>query len=339
MRGRSAMRRHGFTLIEMLTVVAIFGVVAMYVGRILIVNERAYHTVENTTESQQNLRVFGELVEDDLRHAGMMVSRDAAVCGRDYTNQPDILYVSDAAAVDPQEDRTPYPGVPVTAGGNNLTTGSPFAATGLVLTLSSLILEPSAPNRPAYDTNSDGVADSDFRRLGGVIVFDSSNLGRGNACGRIVNVNLASSQITVTGVAAMGAAGAGPTLVAVPANEYYVNGAQLLWNGIQLADGVEDFQVAYVRDLDDDNVIDGNTDRRSFGGAGTTDYLSSEFASNQMREVEIGLVSRSRQSDATFRGRPQALLNRTPVATADGFRRRTFQTRVLLRNLVTRIES
>ena len=40
------MRRHGFTLIEMLTVVAIFGVVAMYVGRILIVNERAYHTVE-----------------------------------------------------------------------------------------------------------------------------------------------------------------------------------------------------------------------------------------------------------------------------------------------------
>ena len=81
----------------MLTVVAIFGVVAIYVGRILIVNERAYHTVENTSESQQNLRVFGELVEDDLRHAGMMVPRDAAVCGGDSTNAPDILYVSDAA--------------------------------------------------------------------------------------------------------------------------------------------------------------------------------------------------------------------------------------------------
>jgi hypothetical protein len=45
----------------MMTVVAIFGIVAMYVGRILTVNERAYHTVENTSESQQNLRVFGEL--------------------------------------------------------------------------------------------------------------------------------------------------------------------------------------------------------------------------------------------------------------------------------------
>src|SRR6185295_58712 len=114
MKGCSAMRRGGFTLIEMMTVVAIFGLVAVYVGRILTVNERAYHTVENTSESQQNLRVFGELVEDDIRHAGMMVSRNSAVCGRDFTNAPDVLYVSDAAAIDPQDDATPYTGVSIT---------------------------------------------------------------------------------------------------------------------------------------------------------------------------------------------------------------------------------
>ena len=92
------MRKNGFTLIEMLTVVAIFGLVSVYVGRILVVNERAYHTVENTSESQQNLRVFGELVEDDVRHAGMMVPRDAAVCGVDRNDAPDALYVIDAPA-------------------------------------------------------------------------------------------------------------------------------------------------------------------------------------------------------------------------------------------------
>src|SRR5262245_49169973 len=181
MKGLSAVRRGGFTLLEMLTVVAIFGIVAIYVGRILTVNERAYHTVENTSESQQNLRVFGELIEDNLRHAGMMVPRDVAVCGRDFTNGPDILYVSDAGAIDPQDDIEPYDGLAAT-GSNNLNTGTPFGG-AVVLTLPSLILEPSPPRRPAYDTNSDGVADSDFRRFAGVIVFDTSNPGRGNACG------------------------------------------------------------------------------------------------------------------------------------------------------------
>ncbi len=340
MKGCSAVRRHGFTLIEMLTVVAIFGLVAIYVGQILTANERAYHTVERTSESQQNLRVFGELVEDNVRHAGMMVPRDAAVCGRDFTTAPDILYVSDAAAIDPGDDFDPYD-KPTATGATNLTAGGSAAApfgTDVVLTLSSLIVEGSPPSRPAYDTDGNGTADSDFREGGGVIVFDSSNLGRGNACGRIQIVDLANSRITVNGVAAMlGAASA--SLVAVPANEYFVNGTQLLWNGIALAQGIEDFQVAYVRDLDGDNVIDGNTDRRSFGGAGTTDYTSLEFPSNQMRELAIGLVSRARIADPTFTGQRQALFNRAAVATPDGFRRRTFETRVLLRNLATRIES
>ena len=118
------MRRAGFTLIEMMTVVAIFGLVAVYVGRILTVNERAYHTVENTSESQQNLRVFGAMLEDDLRHAGMMVSRNAAVCGIDSTTGPDTLYVSDAAAIDPQDDFNVYAGATVTGGVNNLSLGT-----------------------------------------------------------------------------------------------------------------------------------------------------------------------------------------------------------------------
>jgi prepilin-type N-terminal cleavage/methylation domain-containing protein len=335
MKGYSTVRRAGFTLIEMMTVVAIFGIVAVYVGRILTVNERAYHTVENTSESQQNLRVFGELIEDDLRHAGMMVSRNAAVCGRDFTNAPDVLYVSDAAAIDPQDDAKPYAGASITAPGGttNLTAGS-----SVTLTLSSLIVETTAPNRPAYDLDNNGTADSDFRVNGGVIVYDTSASGRGNACGRITAVNVGTNQITVLGAAAM-TAGAGTTLAVVPANEYRINGTQLLWNNIALADGIEDLQVAYIFDVDGDNVVDGNTDRRGFGEAGQSNFTSSELAGSLMRELEIAVVSRARIADPTFTsGRPQALFNRTPITTADGFRRRAFQTRVLLRNLATRIE-
>jgi prepilin-type N-terminal cleavage/methylation domain-containing protein len=333
MKGCSAVRKSGFTLIELLTVVALFGIVSIYVGRILIVNERAYHTVENTSESQQNLRVFGELVEDDIRHAGMMVSRDGAVCGVDATTGPDKLYVSDASAIDPQDDVAVYAGPSVTGGVTNLSVPGPQ-----ILTLTSLIVELSPPSRPAYDTNGDGTADSDFRVDGGVIVYDAAGAGRGNACGKITAINLATNQITVTGSAAM-AAGAGTGLIAIPANEYVVNGTQLRWNNIALADGIEDFQVGYVFDVDGDNVIDGNTDKRSFGEAGQSNYTSSELQPNMMRELQIGIVSRARMTDASFTGRPQALLNRTAITTADGFRRRTFETRVLLRNLATRIAS
>ena len=330
------MRRSGFTLIEMMTVVAIFGLVAVYVGRILTVNERAYHTVENTSESQQNLRVFGELVEDDVRHAGMMVSTNSAVCGRDFTNAPDVLYVSDAAAIDPDDDVAPYNGATITApaGTTNLTAGS-----SVTLTLSSLLIETTAPNRPAYDTDSNGTADSDFRVNGGVIVFDTATPGRGNACGRITALSLGTNQITVLGAAAM-AVGAGTTLAAVPANEYRINGTQLLWNNIALADGIEDLQVAYIFDVDGDNQVDGNTDRRAFGESGQSNFTSSELEPSLMREIEIAIVSRARLADPTFTGgRPQALFNRVAITTPDGFRRRTFQTRVVLRNLASRIES
>jgi prepilin-type N-terminal cleavage/methylation domain-containing protein len=318
----------GFTLIEMLTVVAIFGLVTVYVGRILVVNERAYHTVEQTSESQQNLRLFGELVEDDIRHAGMMVPRATAVCGLDATTAPDVLYVSDAAAIDPQDDFDPYPGAAILGGVTNLTSST--------LQLSSLVIEPSPPNRPAYDTNGDGNPDSDFRVNAGVIVADAAAPDRGTACGRITNVDLANQRITVVAVTNL-AAGAGTNLVAVPANEYRLSGTQLLWNNVLLADGIEDFQVAYVFDLDDDNVIDAGEEFSKVVGG--TAYDSETESAEDLRELIIGLVSRARLADPAFVGRPQAFLNRTPVVTADGFRRRTLETRVRLRNLVSRIES
>ena len=324
------MRKTGFTLIEMLTVVAIFGLVSMYVGRILVVNERAYHTVENTSESQQNLRVFGEMIEDDIRHAGMMVPRDTGVCGVDRTNAPDTLYVSDAAAIDPQDDFLPYTGAVITGGPWNLNTNG----TSQNFTLSSLVME-TAPSRPAYDADGNGVADSDFRVNGGVIIADPATPTRGNACGRITAINVVTKQITVVGVAAM--ASSASNLVAVPANEYLISGTQLRWNNIALADGIEDFQVGYIFDLNatPNNVIDAGETR---GDAGVTAYTSSELQPNRMRELQIAIVSRARLPDTTFTGRPQARLNRGAITTSDGYRRRAYESRVLLRNLATRVD-
>ena len=49
-------RRQGFTLVELMTVMVIVGLISIFVGQLLIFNDRAYQTVDQTSESQQNLR-------------------------------------------------------------------------------------------------------------------------------------------------------------------------------------------------------------------------------------------------------------------------------------------
>lgn len=332
------MRRNGFTLLEMMVIVAVFGVVSIYVGRILTVNERAYHTIDQTSESQQNLRMLTEMIEDDLRHAGFMVSRATAVCGVDEDQAPDTLYVSDAAAVDPEAGSTtnfePYPGARV-AGLSNLAVGVEQN-----LPLDSLMLEPAPPSRPAYDLDSDGVPDSDFRPNAGVIVADLADTSRGTACGRIVSVDLANETIRVEGVAGLGGgAPPGAELVAVPANEYRVSGTELLWNGRTLASGIEDLQVVWIFDLDGDNDVDvgppGTGD--SYGGDAAHPYDSEDYAGSLLRQIRVAAVSRSRREDPSFTGQPLTPFNRQPIAATDGYRRRILETRVRLRNIETRL--
>ncbi|MEE9607859.1 MAG: prepilin-type N-terminal cleavage/methylation domain-containing protein, partial [Myxococcota bacterium] len=95
-------RRHGFTLIELLIATALLTIVAVYLLQTLTVNHRAYVVIDQVSESQQTMRAIATLIERDIRHAGMLVPQNAAVCGVDNANAPDILYVTDADAIDPQ---------------------------------------------------------------------------------------------------------------------------------------------------------------------------------------------------------------------------------------------
>lgn len=336
-------RRAGFSLIELVVVVAILGLVAVYMGRILAVNEKTYSSTDQLSQAQQNLRAIDDLLERDLRHAGMMVPDAVAVCGLDNVNAPDILYVSDAMAIDSQNDFSTYSGADVTAGDAD--------STGITtLTLSDLIIEPSPPNRPAYDTDGNGTNDSDFQVNGGVIIASTTNPTAGVACGTVTAVNVGGSQITVDVRSDLSAT---TGLIAVPAHEYRVNGTQLLWNGNMLTDGVEDFQVIYIIDNDDDNQLDvndevfGNDDESSahqlFDGptpnAGSGAVTLTGSVGELLREIQVSIVVRTRLEDEDFNmGRIQGTGNRdVSGATADGFRRRVLTTKVMLRNVAMQI--
>jgi len=318
----------GFTLIELLVSVAILGIVSVYMFESFAVNQRAYTVIDQVAESQQNVRAIAELLERDLRHAGLMVPEGAAVCGVDDDTGPDLLYVSDANAIDPADDVATYDGAVIGGGVTQVATGS------VTFAVSSLVMEP-APSRPAYDSNGDGTLDSDFRVGGGAIVMDLLDPGRGSACGRVTQVNLVGPQVQVdlqTG--ALGVA-AGPTnLVLVPAHEYRINGDQLLRDGVVLSEGVEDLQVAYFIDADTDGVVDAN----EIHGNGTgPDYVAGAQDGSEMREVRVSLVTRTRTPDREWtQGRPQALENRVAGVANDGFRRRTYNSTVMLRNVGSR---
>jgi hypothetical protein len=198
------------------------------------------------------------------------------------------------------------------------------------------VIEPSPPSRPAYDADGNGTNDSDFRRNAGVIVIDAAEPDRGAACGRIDSVDVANSRITVTILSDdLDAASGTPDLRAIPAHEYRISGTDLERDGLLLSGGVEDLQIAYF--FDDGDLIVEAGEYRGISGA---DYVAQDQNAEDLRELRVNLVVRTRQEDAQFPGGvPQELENRSfgGGPPADGFRRRVHTSRLMIRNVGNRI--
>lgn len=335
-------RRRGFTIIELMIAMAVLAVVVVYLTEMLTRQSRAYAVVDQVTEAQQNLRAIADLLERELRVAGFLVPEGAAICAVDQTNGPDVIFLSDADALDPTNQNQLGVGASVVAG---------FAGTGgnENLTLDDKVVDGLA----FYDTDGDGAADSDFLesanpfRTGGLIVADRDDPSRGVACGIITNVNPGSNVIRVDftsngaapGGTPLGAAGGAADLVAVPAHVYTVVNNQLLRDGMVLADDVEDLQVALFYDVDDDGVVDSEATEYP-GSAGGPIYQSNSWDNSELVEIRVNVVVRTRAQDADVvqnpamaQGQWQATENRVAPGGFDGFRRRVHTSTVRPRNV------
>lgn len=375
-------RRSGFSLMEMMVTLAVLGMVTFFLTDLLVRQSRTYTVVDDVSEAQQSLRAVTGLIERELRATGFMVPSAAAVCGWDMPTisasdqTPDVLYVTDADAIDPTDrSSAELQAAEILAG---------FTGTGEdALQLATLVVDGTvADGSGFYDLDDDGVGDSDFlytvtpARNGGVIVVDRANPDRGAACGVITDVDAGTSTVTVdfelSGIPNTPAGGASPggtplaalaagtaDLVAVPAHVYWVNAnapngpPQLLRDGMVLANDVEDLQVAYFYDDDDNGVVSGldtslpdypqhsateypGSAANNFG----TDYQSSEWDNRDLREVRVTVVTRTRSEDPDVMANPalansvvQSFENRPAGAVADGFRRRALTLAVKPRNV------
>jgi hypothetical protein len=198
------------------------------------------------------------------------------------------------------------------------------------------VIEPGTPD-PSYDTDGNGVNDSDFNDDGGgVIIVDLMNLNRGSVCGIVKAVDLATDKIQVeikTGV--LDGTPANYALTAVPALEYRIDSARLYRNNLRLADGIEDLQIVYFLDMNGDNDVDVGELR----GDSVTDYLATDSDASFLRWVRLNIVARTRSKDDRFtQGFFQATENRDDVPGHDGFRRRVHTAIVRMRNVGDRVE-
>lgn len=322
----------GFTLVEMLVAVGILGVVVAGVMESFVVQNNAYTVVDQTTETQQNIRAIAHLMERDLRMTGFMVPEGGVICGVDATNASDTLYVTDSDAIDPDGQGNANLGARITGGYN-----------GNATTLSVLVSDVTLDGRPYYDTNGDGVPDSDFRVGAAAIVMDRANPQRGTACGTVTNVG--ANRVTVDFETALGVAGTDAILI--PAHRYAVrdplNGVDddangivddstLTRNGTPLVMDVDDLQLAFAIDANEDGTLNDATEY--FGNGSANDYDARNTDHRELREVRINIVMRSRMDDPGWdEGFQQARENRAAVGGTDGFRRRVLTSTVKPRNL------
>jgi prepilin-type N-terminal cleavage/methylation domain-containing protein len=323
------MRHSGFTIIELMIASAIIAIVMVFTMQIFTVNNRTYIKIDSVVDTQQSIRAVASVLERDLRHAGMMVPEATAVCGVDNDDAPDLLYISDYTATNPENSIGYFDGARIQGAVSDVTGTA-------TLTLVTLVIEPGTPD-PSYDTDGNGVNDSDFNDAGGgVIIVDLMDLDRGSVCGIVTGVNLATNQIDVdikTG--GLGGAPVNYALTAVPALEYRIDSARLYRNNLRLADGIEDLQIVYFLDTNGNDAVDVGELR----GDENTDYLATTSNASFLRAVRLNIVARTRSEDDRFtQGFFQATENRDAVPGQDGYRRRVHTAIVRTRNVGSRIE-
>lgn len=323
-RGRSRPRA-GFSLVELMIALVLLVVVVAFLMETFTDQQRAYVVVDEVSQAQGNARAVSELLERDLREAGYKVPERMAVCGLDQSAGPDSLLVSATDVLDTVDALLPLDYLQ-----------PDWAAEVEAIGAGTISLD-------VADIDGDG--DADFQEGMGVIVADLNDPTGQVACGQIsgpvvapagpgnpwvVPFTLVAGNLPVAG-----------DRRAVPAHYYRIENGDELWrDNLRLVSDVEDFQVAYFFDADEDGVVDPN-EMHGDGQGATPTYDPSTVDHETLRDVRVNLVFTTATPDPRrlyADGIGQVTENRNPatIAAADGLRRRIHTASVRARNVGTR---
>jgi prepilin-type N-terminal cleavage/methylation domain-containing protein len=295
-------RQQGFTLIELLVVVAVLGIITAQILAIFSNQLQTYQGQKAVLETQDDARLSADLIFNDVRMAGYMIPRVAAISAVDGGNaNPDLLCVSEASVfddvqVDLATDR--FSGASLTAA---------LGATG-----GQALLDPA-------ELDIDGDGNIDFAEQSGIIIVDGTN----THCAQIDTIAGGTFDFTPDTPGTFAATATGG--IAVPAVVYQWSAAGLSRNGLLVSRHVEDLQVEFGIDLNDDGQLTGG-EFPIHGLFGQDPTL--------VRLVRLSVLARTATEDQVLTGNGrQAVANRAAGAV-DDFRRRLVTVSATPRNMM-----
>lgn len=294
-----AEHRAGFSLVELMVAVVVMGVVT---SQLLLAFSHQHTTAldhERKIEIQQEARLIGDVILSDLRISGFMVPGWASVASIDGgANGSDILCVSDSTVIDDS----------VLVAANRKFTGAtittPFTGSSSAVTVSAATM----------DIDSDG--DDDFTVNEGLLIgtgFDAH-------CAVITRISGSTIEFTPSTNAGFSAA---TNDVVVPALVYQVNGTTITRNSTVLSNHIEDLQVQFGVDVDNNGTVEG-------AEFPIDDLTAQDFT--LIENVRISLTARDLRGEPGFNGQFASVANRVAGA-ADNFKRRRNTGDTVIRNL------
>jgi prepilin-type N-terminal cleavage/methylation domain-containing protein len=310
----------GFSLIEMMIVLAIMGVITAQLFVVFANQKRVFMSNERALDVQESSRLTLDLVSFDTRMAGFMVPRWTAVSSVDGGNaDADRFCVSSSSFV-----------------GMNAVSleGKLQRFTG------AQVLSVAANTVTVDNTDIDGDGATDFQADGGVIVATPTRTYCASvATSTATQITFASPDDASTALGAVTS-----DMRAVPANVYELDqvNLELRRNGLLLASQIEDFQVEYWLDNSaTPNGVEDDDDEFPVNDLAAPDPPGGAIPANnaQVRRVRVSVIARTLREEGNNAAgnlsfnRPQ-LANRAAGAAADRFRRRSFSASILPRNLV-----
>ena len=292
----------GFTMIELLVSMAIMAVITVSVLMVFTTQHKTYVGQERVLEVQQDARLVAEMVLADVRTAGLLMPPITGIAGRDGgTGGPDVLCLSDPSVLNEA---------------NILAALAPFDGANLFALVddadTTVQLVPST-----MDVDGDG--DDDFAANAGIILSD----GVDTHCARITDVT--GNVVTFVPATPAGFLVTTAQGRAAPAVIYELTGTGLLRNSILLSAQVENVQVEYAIDADDDGVID------------NTEFPIHDMTASDpslIRGLRLSVITRTPNEDPEFRGSGMPAAGNHDPGAADGFLRRRFTASVAARNLL-----
>ncbi|MBP2673385.1 MAG: hypothetical protein H6Q84_225 [Deltaproteobacteria bacterium] len=331
--GKPGQRRRGnaeagFTLIEVLTALVILSIAMTAVFATFLSQQQTYTSQSRVAEMQQNLRAAADYMTRDLRLAGygmplttgtssdnVVVPASANPAGIttirslfavDNTAGPDqvyVLYLYDMDANQPPTDLTAAMADFTTVAVDN-TVAHGFLSTG-----NELALVTDGITADLYQTTA---ATATSLTFGGDYTAGHTKLyGMGPPVTVVAKARFVRYFIDNT---------------TDPDHPTLMVDRMIAGQVPQpVADDIEDLQLTYGLDTDGDGVVD--TIRSGNGG---TVLAAGEIP--RIRRVRLHLVARSRRPEKDWSGIRPAVANRAGAATTDGYRRRTIEVNIDVRN-------